>query len=112
MKANEFNVLLSNTIETAKNSLIAILTKLFNENHNEEYDVVFNNGTYYSVPNGFCFPKKMFLNVNRRLVIERDYDWDDLATDWEEICVDDMTLEDLALFCNYINEDFEENVLK
>lgn len=108
MKANEFNTLLGNTIETAKNSLIAILTKLFNENHNEDYDIVFKNESYYSIPNGFCFPKRMFLNVNHRLVVERDSDWEDCTTDWEEICVDDMTLEDLILFCNYINENFEK----
>ena len=53
----------------------------------------------------------MYLNVNHRLVIERDFDWDDATTDWEEICVDDMDLFDLLRFCDdYINENFEKNV--
>ena len=109
MKANEFNNLLGNTIKTTKNSLIAILIKLFNENHNADYEIVFKEQSYYSVPDGFCYPKRMWLNVNHRLVIERDFDWDDMTTDWEEICVDDMDLFDLLRFCeDYINEYFNK----
>ena len=111
MKANEFNNLLDNTIQTTKNSLIAILIKLFDENHNADYEIVFKEQSYYAVPDGFCFPKRMWLNVNHRLVIERDFDWDDATTDWEEICVDDMDVFDLLRFCDdYINENFEKNI--
>lgn len=111
MKGKEFDKLVVNTIQTAKNSLIAILIKLFDENHNADYEIVFKEQSYYSVPDGFCYPKRMWLNVNHRLVIERGFDWEDMTTDEEEICVDDMDLFDLLRFCDdYINENFEKNI--
>jgi hypothetical protein len=110
MKGQEFNKLFVNTIETAKNSLISILIKLFNENHNNDYEIVFKEDIYYHIPYGFCFPKRMWLNNNCRLVIEREFDWEDLSTDEEEICVDDMPLKDLIDFFQFITEDFENNI--
>ena len=111
MNGKKFDKLFTNAVESAKNRIIDILNKLFIENHNNDYEVVFRKESYYAVPNGFCYPSRMYLNVNHRLVIERDFDWDDATTDWEEICVDDMDLFDLLRFCDdYINENFEKNV--
>ena len=111
MNGKKFDKLFTNAVESAKNRIIDILNKLFIENHNNDYEIVFRKESYYAVPDGFCYPSRMFLNVNHRLVIERDFDWDDATTDWEEICVDDMDLFDLLRFCDdYINENFEKNV--
>ena len=110
MKGQEFDKLFVNTIETAKNSLISILIKLFNENNNNDYEIVFKENIYYSISYGFCFPKRMWLNNNHRLVIERGFDWEDFTTDEEEICVDDMSLKDLIDFCQFITEDFKNNI--
>lgn len=106
MNGKKFNKLFTNAVESAKNKLIDILNKLFIENHNNDYEIVFNE-LYYSVSNGFCFPKRMYLNVNHRLVIERGFDWEDMTTDEEEVCVDDMSLQDLIDFCQFITENFE-----
>lgn len=110
MNGKKFDKLFTNAVESAKNKLVDILNKLFIENHNNEYEIVFKENIYYYVSNGFCFPKRMYMNVNHRIVIERGFDWEDLTTDEEEICVDDMSLKDLIEFCEFITEDFENNI--
>jgi hypothetical protein len=114
MNGKKFDKLFTNALESSKNKLIDVLNKFFIENHNSDYEIVFNepyycdvNELYYSVPNGFCFPKRMWLNTNHRLAIERGFDWEDMTTDEEEICVDDMSLKDLIDFCQFITENFE-----
>lgn len=110
MNGKKFDKLFTNAVEQTKNRLIDILNKLFIENHNNDFEIVFKENIYYSVSNGFCFPKRMYLNVNHRVVIERGFDWENLTTDEEEICIDDMSLKDLIDFCQFITEDFENNI--
>ena len=114
MNGKKFDKLFTNAVESAKNKLVDILNNFFIENHNNDNEIVFNesyyspfNELYYSVTNGFCFPKRMYLNVNHRLVIERGFDWEDLTTDEEEVCIDDMSLQDILEFCQFITENFE-----
>ena len=110
MNGKKFDKLFNNAVNSAKNKLIDILNKLFIENHNNDYEIVFKENIYYYVSNGFCYPKRMWLNTNHRIVIERGFDWEDLTTDEEEICVDDMSLKDLIEFCEFITDDFENNI--
>ena len=110
MNGKKFNKLFTNAVEQSKNRLIDILNKLFIENYNNDFEIVFKENIYYSVSNGFCFPKRMYLNVNHRVAIERGFDWENLTTDEEEICIDDMSLKDLIDFCQFITEDFENNI--
>ena len=110
MNGKKFDKLFINAVEQTKNRLIDILNKLFIENHNNDFEIVFKENIYYSVSNGFCFPKRMYLNVNHRVAIERGFDWENLTTDEEEICIDDMSLKDLIDFCQFITEDFENNI--
>jgi hypothetical protein len=110
MKGQEFNKLFVNTIEIAKNSLISILIKLFNENHNNDYEIVFKENIYYNVSNCYCFPKRMWLNPNHKLVIERIFNWEDLTIEEEVICIDDMSIKDLIDFFQFITEDFENYI--
>lgn len=110
MKGQEFNKLFNNTIETAKNSLISILIKLFNENHNNDYEIVFKEDIYYNIPNGYCFPKRMWLDTNHKLVIERIFNWEDFTIEEEKTCLNDMSLKDLIDFCQFITEDFENYI--
>ena len=114
MNGKKFDKLFTNAVESARNRLTNVLNKFFIENHNNNREIVFNESYYsdfdqlhYSVPNGFCFPKRMYLNVNHRIVIERGFDWEDLTTDEEEVCVDDMSIKDLIDFCQFITENFE-----
>ena len=110
MNGKKFNKLFTNAVEQSKNRLIDILNKLFIENYNNDFEIVFKENIYYSVSNGFCFPKRMYLNVNHRVAIERGFDWENLTTDEEEICIDDMSLKDLIDFCQFITDDFENNI--
>lgn len=110
MKGKEFDNMLGNAIETAKNSLISILIKLFNENHNNDYEIVFKENIYYNVCNGYYFPKRMYLDNNHKLVIERMIEWGCSVIEEEEICVNNMSLKDLIDLCQFITEDFENYI--
>lgn len=105
MKAKEFEMLYNNTIETAKNSLVSIITKMFNENKDNNNELLFKKDTYYAVIDGFCFPQKLFMEKNK-LKIEICYDWNDMSTDISEHYINNISLEELIPLCEYINDYF------
>lgn len=101
MNAAEFDMLLNNTIKTTKNSLVSIITKMFNENKDNNNELIFNFPI--KINHGFCFPKKLFIE-NNKLKIEVGYDWDDMSTDISEFYINDMSVNDLIPLCEYIND--------
>jgi hypothetical protein len=110
MNGKKFDKLFTNAVESAKNRIIDILNKLFIENHNNDYEIVFKENIYYNVSNSYCFPKRMWLNTNHKLVIERIFNWEDLTIEEEVICIDDMSIKDLIDFFQFIMEDFENYI--